>query len=74
MHYRYTVREEAISCEGARHTAYGILAVCDDGSILAHLPSLFAERTEAEAFAALANRLCLSPCHLFEVAEDILAK
>ena len=74
MSCHYTVREERIVCEGATHTAYGIVAVLEGGAVAAHLPALFADRPRAEALAALCNRLSLSPCHINDVAEDILAK
>ena len=69
----YIVKEEVVLCEGAPCVTYGIEAVCD-GAVVARLPSLFVSRMRAERLAALANRLRLSPSHLSEVAEDILAE
>ena len=74
MGCQYRVKEEEILYEGEVYPAYGIEAVLEGGAVAAHLPALFADRPRAEALAERCNRLSLSPCHLAEVGEDILAK
>ena len=74
MNCNYSVREETVSDENGNHTAFGIEAYTEDGVRLLYLPSLFFAREKAECFRDLCNRLSLSPRHLQEVADDILAE
>ena len=74
MNCAYTVTEEEIEDEGGRHTVFGLAVCTEDGAPLAHLPSLFFSREKAESFSRLCERLALSPRHLLEVADDLLAE
>ena len=74
MSCEYTVTEERIRDEAGEHIAFGIVLRSEEGVNIARLPSLFFSRRKAECFSALCNRLSLSPRHLTEVAEDILAE
>lgn len=70
----YKVTEELICDEGGEHRAFGIQLQTEDGESIAYLPSLFFDRQRAECFTELCNRLALSPRHLSEIADDILAE
>ena len=74
MKIYYTVEEERIAGEDREHLAFGIAARREDGERIAGVSSLFFDRERAEQFAAVCNRLGLSPRHLDEVAEDILTE
>lgn len=74
MNCEYLIREETHRDERGEHTAFGIEVRAESGACLSYLPSLFFVREKAESFRDLCNRLSLSPEHLFEIAEDILAE
>ncbi len=70
----YALKEEVIETDEKRARAFGVEVYDSEGELLARLPSLFFSRERAEGFVSLCNRLALSPSHLFEVADDILAE
>lgn len=75
MELRYLVTEELErTSDGEEKRMFGILLTGEEGEALARLPSLFGSRERAEQYAELFTRLSLSPTHLHEVADDLLAE
>ena len=72
----YEITEESISCEGASAVTYGIRA-CRRGEEecpLAEVRDVTPNRARLTEFARVCNALALSPIHLTEAVEDLLAK
>ncbi len=74
MKYEYElITTEIHGEEGASRKVYGIL--CKEkgtGFILRSVYDIFCDLSSAASFAALINRLELSPEHLDDVIEDII--
>jgi len=75
----YGITEEIYVLFGNHRVSYGIAAYSETETdptltIIASVRDVFSDKTQAECFAELCNRLKLDAVHLQEVVEDFLAQ
>lgn len=67
--YRYILSE----CEIDGSHRFGIVAICDCGTVLESYVDLSSNREKVMAFVELCNRLNLSAIHFSDAVEDFIA-
>lgn len=76
LHLSYILAEETVSDEAGKRSGYSVFAaVCggDAGTDSAFIRDLTARADEAEEFFSLITNGAVTPCTLFDAAEDYIA-
>ena len=75
MLYLYKLREDEVyDEESVVHTAWGVTVSDAHGEVLRSIGDVFLDKKRAEAFVEKCNKSQLSPIHLLDVIEDVLAE
>lgn len=70
---KYFLIEGTYKSENLEYTGYGLKYVSFDGEIQLNFEDICIERNRMLSFIEICNRLELSPIHINDVIEDLLA-